>query len=377
MPHITLGLEEELQVVDVHTLALVAHDVAAGQAQFPDANGTSCGEAHHCVLEVQTPVCQNPDEVLVSLGQMRGVAMLRAQAQGQRVAAGGAHPFAHWQSLTVRDDRERYPHYARIVDEYQDVVRSMCTCGTHLHIGVDDARLRVHLLNGLRHVMPPVLALSASSPFHEGRDTGLATWRHSLLDRMPRMGTAEPWASEPAYWEHVRKLQATGCIEPGFNLWGDIRLHHRFPTVEVRVLDAMPRLSRNWLVTTLLFLEAHRLVHEAEQGVVPVYLPRELINENKWRVRRYGMNARVVDWSREMELPLEQHLWAWADQLAPYARQHGLDERLRQALAEAMEEGSSSDEQRSVFAKTGQMTAVVAHLVEQTSQSWASAEVAA
>ena len=234
-----------------------------------------------------------------------------------------------------------------------------------MHLGVERSDLRVAVLNGLREVLPWVLALSVSSPFYESRDTGIASWRHAILDRMPRMGICEPLANERAHWDHVSRLRATNCLSPDMNVWGDIRLHHRYPTIEVRILDVMPRLSRNWLVATLLQLEAQKLAEEASAGETLTPLPRELINENKWRVRRKGLEAQIVDWRSDREMPVQDKLLAWLDSLQPYAKAQGLQRRLEGQLLQALSEGDSSTEQRAVYRGAG-YRGVLERLAEQT-----------
>jgi glutamate---cysteine ligase / carboxylate-amine ligase len=371
MPQITLGLEEELQVVDARTLSLCSHDLEVGKARFPDQPagcGTTSGEAHRFILEVQTPACKHPDEIARNLQGLRQIAAVRAADQGQLVFAASLHPFADWRALQRRENSETDPHYAHLFEQYQDVARQLLSCGTHIHLGVEDPVLRLHVLNGMREVLPQLLALSASSPFFDGRDTGLESWRHSLLDIFPRMGITDPWQSVEGYWEHVHRLKSTGCLGTGVNLWGDIRLHHVYPTVEIRILDSMPRLSRTWLVTTLLQLHAQFLCAQAEAGKTKPYQGRELVIENKWRARRDGLDAKLVDWDRDEERPVASALTQWVEELTPYAKAAGLQSRLRAALEAALAEGTSAREQRTVYAITGDPAAVVLHLVNQTAR---------
>jgi len=366
MTSFTLGLEEELQVVDGSSFQLSSHDIARGKRLFPDSFGTTTEEAHQFVLELQSSVCHSSDELIKSLTHLRGLAISRAYEQGQKVASVSLHPTANWQQQRINDNPNTHPHYAQLKFEYQDLLRSLVICGTHVHIGVANPTLRIPVLNGLRELLPEILALSVSSPFYESRDTGLASWRHSILDRMPRMGICEAWPDEATYWGHVQQLRSMHCIPSDFNLWGDIRLHHKYPTIEVRVLDAMPRISRNWLVVSILWLEAMRLARETEAGKQVKPLCREFIDENKWRARRFGLDADLVDWRNVCEIPVSLALRNRIKSLQPLATEFGIWARLEQALEAALIEGTSSAEQQSVYAKTHSFREVMAHLVAQT-----------
>jgi carboxylate-amine ligase len=364
---ITLGLEEELQVVGAATLALEPHDIEAGRIAVPDDAGTSSCEIHHCALEVQTPVCQSVDELLDCLSKLRTMAARRADKQGQLVLAAGLHPFSDWRTQSLRDDPVEYPHYARLLTEYVDVARGAMSFGLHLHFGLPDPTRRIAVMNRLREVLPDILALSASSPFVEGRDTGMQTWRHALLDRYPRMGVPEVWASEDQYFAHVDRLRSLGIIGGDQGLWEDMRLHHRYGTIEVRICDATPSLDRNWLIAALLLCEVDTLDREVAQGRARDCLRPTFVAENRWRARRHGLSATLVDWHRDELVAAPVRFSRWLERLAPSAERLGLMSRLSEHLTSALVNGTSADAQRSAAAG-GDMRQVVQHLVTETSQ---------
>ncbi len=341
---ITLGMEEEVQVVDAGG-ELVPHDFTEGLADCASSEGAMDREIHRCVIELKTRICHNVPDLVAALGTLRAQARRKAAAQGQQILIAGVHPTARWQQQAMHGGAA-FPHYAALVEEYQDVARSAFSFGMHLHLGFAPGAPRMAIMNRLRHVLPEALALSASSPFFEGRDTGLHSWRHSLLDRYPRMGTPDVWDSEVAYEAHVQRLRRTGCIGPEQGLWQDLRLHHRYGTLEVRIMDTHPDLARIGLIATLLKWEAETLELELAQGRAGPPWPRACIDENKWRARRHALQARWIDWDRDEEVSTAQRFERWWSRLAPRA-QHAAERHFwERELAAALDEGSFADHLR-------------------------------
>ncbi len=364
-PVVTIGIEEELQVVDAAG-ALAAHDFDRGRAEVPDRGGASSRELHRCVLEVKTPVCGSPDEAVASLAAMREIAATRARAQGQRVLAAGLHPFSRWTDQPTWEDPALFPRFARLLHDYADILRGVLAFGMHVHLGCSRPALRMPVMNALRNVLPEILALSVSSPFSEGRDTGMACWRHGVLSRLPRAGIPASWPDEAAYAAHVQRLRRTGCLQPEDALWEDLRLHHRFGTLEVRICDAAPSLDRVWLIAALLQAEVATLEAEVAAGNAPPPLETALIEENKLRVCRHGLSAELVDWHAERQLALPARLWQWLDRLGPAARRLGTHDRLGTALHQALQEGSFAQRQRAQHRRGDALAAIVDGLVAQT-----------
>ena len=347
-------------------MALVAHDVEEGRVAVPDEGGTSSREFHNCALEVQTPVCPDLDALLGSLAQMRGIAAARAARHGHRVLSAGLHPFADWRREPVGDDD---PHYARVVAEFGDIARSSMTFGLHLHYGLPSGRSRMAVIDRLRERLPDVLALSASSPFIDGRDTGTQSWRLTLQDRWPRMGLPGTWGSDAACLQHINRLRKLGVLSADQGLWGDIRLHQQYGTIEVRVCDATPSLNRIWLIAALLLCEVSTLDAEVDSGRIAPALPSELVAENRWRARRFGTAAEFIDWRHDEIVPGRMHYIRWLERLEPVASRLGLMPRLAEELANALFEGTSADRQRAIVARGGSLEDVVRDLVEETAKA--------
>jgi carboxylate-amine ligase len=354
MPFVTLGLEEELQVVCPETLLPQNQSFLAALQQDPRLKWGASSECHKFIVEVQTAVCSSAQEVLEQLWQTRTLAAHHAKEAGQSLVPLSLHPVAHWARLSRNDDSADYPHYAHLFDEHQELMKSLVVCGTHIHLGVPKLAWRVPLMNALRQVLPPLFALSVGSPFFEGRDTGLASWRHAILDRLPRMGIPSEFASEESYWQHVARLRTTRCLKHAQNLWGDVRLHHAYPTVEVRIFDVMPRLARNELVVLFLHVFAEDFVRRHLQGERAVPWARELIEENKWRARRWGQRGLLVDWDADQEEAVFECLYRLLERVETTARELGQYLRLRVLLEQAFDQGDMAAEMRQAQADTPQ-----------------------
>jgi len=341
---ITLGIEEEVQVVDSRG-ELAAHDFSQGLNEFATHEGLIDREIHRCVLELKTRICHGVPDLLASLGTLRLQAQRKTAAQGQQILIAGLHPTARWQRQAMHLG-PAFPHYSALVEEYQDVARSAFSFGMHLHLGLEPGVPRMAIMNRLRHVLPEVLALSASSPFFEARDTGLQSWRHGLLDRYPRMGTPESWDDETAYEQHVQRLRRLGCIGPDQGLWQDVRMHHRYGTLEVRIMDTHPQLGRIGLIATLLKWEAETLERELRHERAGSVWPRACIEENKWRARRYGLRAQWIDWDRDEACDTATRFDRWWSRLAPRAAHAAERNYWERELADALSEGSFADRLR-------------------------------
>lgn len=367
---ITLGAEEELQIVSQETLGLTPHDHALAALEFPDTEEKTSIEMHQCTLEIKTGICRSPDEVVLELQQYRQFAAQRAAAQSQYILSAGLHPEEDWRDQPVHEGMEKYPHYTRLLREYGDLARGIMSFGLHVHLGLPDPGLRIPVMNRIREFLPVVLALSANAPFCQGRDTGLHSWRHSLLGRLPRMGIPEIWQSEKDYLAYVKTLQDTECISPTAALWEDLRLHHVYQTLEVRICDAHHSLDRIWLLVALLQVEAAVLCDELVQGAAKPAIARMKLEENKWRARRYGLHATLIDWHTARPLTVAEFLGRWLDRVKPKAQEMGLWARLELGIQQAFREGSGADEQRRWMHKNGQWQDVVRELVKRTSIPW-------
>lgn len=346
---LTLGIEEEVQVVDGGG-QLAVHDLGDDPRALVLAEGELGTEIHRCAIELKTRVCRDVAGLVAALAGLRAHARRRAARCGQALIIAGLHPLARGTAQPMHLDAG-HRHYRALVAEYQDVARAACSFGMHLHIGLPAGMPRMPVMNRLRHVLPEALALSASAPIVAGRDTGLQSWRHSLLDRYPRMGIPDAWDSDVAYRAHVDHLRRAGCIEPTQGLWQDLRLHHHYGTLEVRIMDATPSLRRIGLIATLLAWETRAIIDELAHGGAVAPWPRALIEENKWRARRHGLQARWIDWSRDETCTTAERFARWWTRLARYAPHAQARRYWARELADAIDAGTFADRLRAQVAR--------------------------
>ena len=368
----TLGAEEELQVVDASSLQLAPHDYISSSRQYPEDVAHIDMEIHQCVLEIKTGICHDASELSAELAHWRARARRWANDQGQQIFAAGLHPITDWRQQATHSKT----HYQHLLNEYQDVARSNLVFGLHVHVGLPDVSRRMAVMNLLRADLPLLLALSVSSPFIGGQDTGLQCWRQKVFDKYPRTGIPEAWADEAAYNHFQQRLVKTGCLEPGFMLWEDLRLHRKYGTLEVRICDANPSIWRTELIAALVQASAASYDLALARGEELLPLARPLIEENKWRAGRYGLSGKLVDWSRDEEISARVACNRWYERIAPTARLLGTQTLIEDGLTRALFQGTSADHQRLLLQRHGSLDAVIRALIAETAAPHARLEPA-
>jgi glutamate---cysteine ligase / carboxylate-amine ligase len=360
-----MGLEEELMVLDASTLALSPHDLPATWARWPARRERMGREMHRATLELRTDIARHPDALLRAATEQRQWAIEAAEAQGQCVALAGLHPTASPFAQAVHADE---PHYATLLNGYGDVACGACTFGLHLHLGLPTAEARWRLFQLLRERLPMAQALAANAPFSEGRDTALASFRASWLGRYPRMGIPEPLPHAEAAAHQLERLRRTGCVPLDGAPWYDLRLHHRLPTVELRVADALGDLHSVWRLAAWAACWAWTVAEGGAAAQLPAPTATDLLQENHWRARRHGAQAQLVDWQRDTVEGLPTWLEREAEALAPAAKALGLGSRLRDAL-QAAPGADGAQWQRQQHA-TGGFNGLLQALVAQARRPW-------
>jgi carboxylate-amine ligase len=250
-------------------------------------------------IEVETPVCGNVKQARAALGRLRGTVAEVAGRHGLAPIAASTHPFAEWAEQR-HTDKERYNILAR---DMQTTARRLLICGLHVHVGIDDDELRIDLLNQVGYFLPHLLALSTSSPFWRGRNTGLMSYRISVFDELPRTGLPEKFESWGEYARHVDIMTQAGLLEDATKLWWDVRPSARFPTLEMRIADVCSRVDDSVCIAALfvcILSMLYRLRRSNQRWRVYSNL---LINENRWRAQRYGFNAGLVDFGIGQVVP--------------------------------------------------------------------------
>ena len=294
-PSFTIGIEEEYLLVDARTRDLVREAPPAVLAECEALlAGQVTPEFLQCQIEVGTRVCANVGEARSDLKRLRGTVAAVARSHGLRLIAASTHPFATWEGQK-RTDKERYQTIER---DLQEVVRRLVICGMHVHAGIDDDELRIDLMNQVSYVLPHLLALATSSPFWQGHETGLKSYRISVWDEMPRTGLPEHFESHGEFRGFLDVLTRTGIIEDGTKLWWDVRPSVRFPTLEMRISDICTRLEDTVCIAALYVSWLRMLYRLRARNQRWRRYPRMFIAENRWRAQRYGIDQGLVDFGR-------------------------------------------------------------------------------
>jgi len=368
-PAFTVGIEEEYLVVDRETRDLVREP----DERFLKACGERIGdrvapEYLQCQVEVGTRVHRAVPEAARELADLRRDVAEIAGAYGYAPIAASTHPFANWRDQT----HTRRPRYEGLHADLGLAVSRMLICGCHVHVGVEDDDLRIDLMLQAAYFLPHLLALSTSSPYWGGQDTGLSSYRLTVFDALPRTGLPDPVASHAEYRRMVEHLKAAGCIEDATKIWWDIRPSDRFPTLEQRVTDVCSRVQDAACIAAL-FQSILAFLYRLRRGNQRwrVY-PRTLIMENRWRAQRYGVEGRLVDHGRATMEPVGDLVEELIDLVSEDARMLGCATEVRHARRIALE-GTSASRQRAVYkaaidkgAEPAEaFRAVVDHLIEE------------
>ena len=357
----TLGIEEEYQVIDPVTRELISHDqqIVIEAAKVLDEQVKA--EMHQAVVEVGTKVCKNVTEAREEIKHLRKSISDIAKGLGFRIGAAGTHPFSEWEKQHITPN----PRYDEIISELQDTARSNLIFGLHVHIGIEDKALALHLTNAMRYFLPHLYALSTNSPFWEGRNTGFKSYRSKIFDKFPRTGIPGVFDNLADYENYVNLLVKTNCIDNPKKIWWDIRIHPFFPTLEVRICDVPMTIDETISIAALIQAIVAKLYKLKMQNLNFITYHRALINENKWRAGRYGLDGKMIDFGKECEVDtrlLLEELLAFVDDVVDELGSRKDIENIRNMI----KNGTGADRQLAVFNETKDLTKVVDYIMEQT-----------
>ena len=366
----TVGIEEEYLLVDLETRGLVT-DPPAGMFDGVNAEFRELirPEFLKSQVEVGTPVCLSIGEARNHLRSLRRTVAEVAATHGLAPIAASTHPFSEWQDQQ-HTDKERYHILAR---DMQAVARRLVICGMHVHVGLEDDELRMDMLNQVTYFMPHLLALSTSSPFWRGQNTGLKSYRLSVFDELPRTGLPESFDSFLEYQRHLDVLLRAGVIEDPSMLWWDIRPSAKFPTLEMRITDVCTRLDDAITIAALYYAILGMLRRLRRDNQRWRCYAAMLVNENRWRAQRYGLDEGLVDFGKGELVPCPVLLEELIALVEPDATAMGcLDEILM--ARDIVSRGTSAHRQLAVYedvlAKGGDdkqaLVAVVDMLITET-----------
>ncbi len=357
----TIGVEEEFQIVDPATWELRSHVselLASSAAAFGD---NVKRELHQSIVEVGTKICSGVEELCEEIIRSRRDLADAAERVGLRVAAAGTHPFSNWMDQAVSPG-ERYQN---IVEELQQLARSLLIFGLHVHVAVPDRDLAIGLMNEARYFLPHLLALSTSSPFWMGRDTGLRSYRTMVFRRFPRTGIPDRYESWSEYEEYVNLLVELHSLDNAKKIWWDVRPHPTFGTLEFRICDVPTAPRATIAIAALVQAIIVKLYKLRIRNLGFRLYHRRLIEENKWRAARYGLDGKLIDFGRRTEVPMRDLALELLEFVDDVVDELG-SRREVDYVRTIVNEGTSADRQLEVYRRTNDLRAVVQALVEET-----------
>lgn len=362
-PSLTVGIEEEYQIINP-----VTRDLTPGFDALVTSDHAILAEVkaelHQCQVEIGTKVCANIAELRTELTNLRRLVIQAAGQHGLTIAAAGTHPFSNWmhQEMTPKE------RYLGVKAELQDLAHRLLIFGTHVHVGVEEPEFRIDCLNAARYVLPHVLALSTSSPFWFGRNTGLHSYRSIVFKNFPRTGVPRILQGWNDYTELVDTLVKTRSIPNGSKIWWDVRPHHEYPTLEFRVCDVNTRVDEAVCVAAILQAVVAKMWKLRRDNLTFRVYGSDLIEENKWRAVRWGLGGKMIDFGRKEEQAtpvLIRELIEWF--LDDVLDELGTRKEVEYAF-KILEGGASSQRQLATFERTGDLRAVVDQLIRETAE---------
>ena len=356
----TVGIEEEYMVVDPVTRELKSHEqkiVTEGQKVIRDKVKA---EMHQAVVEVGTDICRDVNEARKDVSTLRKTIAGIADGLGLWVGASGTHPFSHWQSQLITD----HIRYSEIVNELQEAARSNLIFGLHVHVGMESREMANHIANSTRYFLPHIYALSTNSPFWEGRQTGYKSFRTKVFDKFPRTGIPDSFESIEAYDNFIKLLVKTNCIDNGKKIWWDLRVHPFFNTVEYRICDIPMTVDETICIAALFQAICVKIYKLRALNMNYIQYSRALINENKWRASRYGIDGHLIDFGKEEEVNTRVLIYELLDFVDDVVDHLGSREAVRFA-ERILQTGTGADRQLKVFEEKGNLPAVMDYIHDQ------------
>ncbi len=363
-PSLTLGIEEEYQIIDPNTRELKSYITQILEEGKLLLREQIKAELHQSMVEVGTEVCRTPAEARAELVRLRGAIMGLAARSGLKIAAAGTHPFSSW----VDQEITPFDRYIGVKQDMQDLAQQLLIFGTHVHIGIEDKDFIIDAMNVARYFVPHVLCLSASSPFWLGRNTGLQSYRSIIFRNFPRSGIPPEFGSWAELNNLVDTLVKTNCIPDGTKLWWDVRPSWKFPTLEFRVCDVCTRVDEAVCIAAIFQALIAKLWKLRRDNLTFRVYPLSLIEENKWRAVRYGLDGKLLDLGKEQEAPTREliaELIQWF--LDDVLDELGTRKEVEYAF-QILKNGNSASRQIATFQQTGDLKAVVDRLIHETEE---------
>ncbi len=357
----TLGIEEEFAIIDPETRELRSHIQEILEYGKVILKEQIKPEMHQSVVELGTEICQSIVDARAHVIELRSRLAELAGCSGLKIASVGTHPFSHWRDQLITQGER----YHEIVKDMQQLARANLIFGLHVHVGIPDREVAIHVMNQARYFLPHIYALSVNSPFWVGQDTGLKGYRLKVFERFPRTGIPDAFESLSEYEDYCKLLVKTGCVDNAKKIWWDIRLHPFFDTLEVRVCDAQSRVDDTLAIAALIqavIAKLHKLLHH---NITFRVYRRRLLDENRWRASRYGIDGKLIDFGKETEVETRILLNELLDFVSTEVNELGTQKEMAH-IERIMREGTGADRQLAAYERSHDIKAVVDHIVAET-----------
>lgn len=360
----TLGIEEEFQIVDPVTRELQSHIHSIFEEGKMMLKENFKPEMHASVIETGTNICKNIKEARNEVTKLRNSLAMLSDQFGLRIAASGTHPFSHWRDQAITD----HPRYKEIINEMQDAARANLIFGMHVHVGIANREIGIHIMNAARYFLPHIFALSTNSPFWLGRDTGFKSYRVKVFDKFPRTGIPDYFRSLSEYDSFIELLIKTNCIDNAKKVWWDIRTHPFFNTLEFRICDVQMTIDETIALAALIqavVVKLHKLI---QQNLGFRIYERALMMENKWRAARYGIHGKLIDFGKQIEVPFSALVIELLDFIDDVVDELESREEINY-IFKILENGTGADRQLKIWNDSGQdFNKLVDYIIEETNK---------
>ena len=372
-PSLRLGIEEEYQIIDPESRNLRYILTRTASNEQPvlrgyDGDTALSASLTSSMMELARPTLSSVAELKEALFAQRRAVCSMVEARGLLLAAAGTHPFASWK----QPDMPQHGRYEGVLEEMRVVAKRLLIFGTHIHVAIEDPAMAIDVMNVARYMLPHLLTLSTSSPFWAGRDTGLKSYRAILHENLPRSGIPHYFSSPSEYQHYIDLLVKTHCIHSENDIWWDVRPHHEYASLEFRLFDMMPVVEDVVGIVAVVQAVVAWLVDLRARNISFRLYPRGLIEENKWRAERYGLDGKLIDFGKEQQLPARTLVRELLRLIDPYVTRLGARQEVDH-LYMVIERGTSADRQRRVYQQNGgnanrdaALRAVVDSLVAET-----------
>jgi carboxylate-amine ligase len=363
-PSFNIGIEEEYQIVDPVNRELKSYITEMLDAGKLLMREQVKAELHQSIVEVGTKVCQTPAEVREEIVRLRRGVMELAARNGLKIAAAGSHPFSAW----MTQDITPFDRYLGVRQDMQMLAQQLLIFGTHVHIGIEDPEFLIDAMNVVRYFLPHVLCLSTSSPFWVGQETGLKSYRSIIFRNFPRTGIPPRFDSYGDFKHYVDVLVKTNSIPDGTKVWFDVRPNHNYPTLEFRICDVCTRVDEAVCIGAIFQALIYKLWKLRRDNMTFRLYPSALLEENKWRAVRYGLDGKLIDFGKQEEKPARELIREMLEWFLDDVMDELGSRREIEYAYQIMDHGSSADRQLATFRRTGDLKDVVDQLITETEE---------